>query len=179
MAVRTPVLPYRQHDHAACVEEALAGAAAVCSARGARLTPLREAVLALVWQTHKPLGAYAILDQLNTGNGGRRPAPPTVYRALEFLLEQGLIHRINALNAYLGCRQPEHTHAAHFLICRRCGTAVELADHAVDEALQRAASRTGFRAERGAVEILGLCPNCQAEDATGDGAPATPDAGHE
>ncbi len=152
---------YRDHDHAACIEEAMAAARQLCAAAGARLTPLREKVLLLIWQSHQPLGAYTILDQLGQTESGRRPAPPTVYRALEFLLELGLVHRLNSLNAYVGCSDPRHAHAGQFLICRQCNTAMELDNDAIDQALDQAARAAGFSAEHAAVEILGLCPNCQ------------------
>lgn len=156
-------LVYRQHDHDHCVSTALAAARALCAERGARLTPLRQQVLTLIWQHHRPLGAYAILDQLGSDPAsGRRPAPPTVYRALEFLLEHGLVHRINSLNAFVGCRLPRADHTGHFLICRECGTTLEVEDGSIATALSDAAARAGFRAERAAVEIMGLCPNCAA-----------------
>src|ERR1700747_2134269 len=79
---------FHQHDHRQCVHDALAQAETLCGQRGARLTPLRERSC----PSHQPLGAYELLDKLT--EDGRKPAPPTVYRALEFLLEQGLIHRI-------------------------------------------------------------------------------------
>lgn len=114
----------------------------------------------LIWQNHRPVGAYAILDQLAEDAQSRRPAPPTVYRTLEFLLEHGLIHRINALNAFVGCRQPQEGHAGYFLICRQCGTTLEIEDARLDEALSKAAGKAGFRSDHAAVEIMGLCPNC-------------------
>ena len=97
------------HDHSQCVDSALADADALCARQGVRLTALRRRVLELVWQSHKPLGAYDILGTLSEEDG-RRAAPPTVYRALDFLMENGLIHRIASLNAFIGCVRPEHSH---------------------------------------------------------------------
>lgn len=169
---RPAELAYRQHDHTHCVSEALAAARALCAERGARLTPLRQQVLTLIWQHHRPLGAYAILDQLDSDSAtGRRPAPPTVYRALEFLLEHGLVHRINSLNAFVGCRLPHDRHTGYFLICRECGTTLEVEDALVADALQAAAARAGFRADHTAVEIMGLCPNCARAPAGTGAAP--------
>ena len=160
-------LVYRQHDHARCIDAALSAARKLCGERALRLTPLREQVLQLVWQSHKPLGAYAILDLLSAANGGEksRQAPPTVYRALEFLLEHGLVHRINSLNAFIGCSQPHAHHNSHFLICRNCATALEIVDPTIGTAIHNAAKLARFSEENACVEITGLCPNCTSVDA--------------
>ena len=89
-----------------------------------RFTPLRQRVLELVWSSHKPVGAYALLDQLRDEDLGS--APPTIYRALDFLIEHGLIHRIERMNAFIGCSHPGEAHRGFFLICGECGNAEEL-----------------------------------------------------
>ena len=92
----------------------------------------------------------------------RRPtAPPTVYRALEFLLAQGLIHRIESLNAYVGCVHPDGDHGGQFLICTGCGATAEVHDPRVDAAVARRAEELGFAVARKTIEIAGLCPPCQ------------------
>jgi len=139
-------------------------AAAQCARRGAQLTPLRRQVLRMVLAAEQPVGAYALLDQLKVERGGA--APPTVYRALDFLLEQGLIHKLERLNAFTPCIEAGHDHAAghdhphQFLICRKCGATTELTDHAAAHALEAAAQRAGFRVERMTVELEGLCAAC-------------------
>lgn len=160
-------LAYRKHDHTHCIDAALSAARKLCGERALRLTPLREQVLQLVWQSHKPLGAYAILDLLSAVSGAKkpRPAPPTVYRALEFLLENGLVHRINSLNAFIGCTQPQAHHSSLFLICRNCETAIEIADPAINSAIHSAAQSARFTEQSACVEIAGLCPNCRRRDA--------------
>jgi len=158
-------LAFHQHDHRACIDSALATARAVCEQRAARLTPLREQVLRLVWQSHKPLGAYALLEQLaaDTPPGQRRRlGPPTIYRALEFLSEYGLVHRINSLNAFIGCQHPQDPHHSYFLICRRCESTVELASDALASAVHTAAAEARFQAEGASIEITGLCPSCKS-----------------
>jgi Fur family zinc uptake transcriptional regulator len=137
----------------------MAEAAEVCNARGARLTTLRARVLEIVWRSHRPLGAYAILDVL--ADEGRTPAPPTVYRALDFLTEQGLVHRLASLNAFIGCSQPGHPGTCQFLLCRGCGAVAELDDPAIRRAIQRTAVTEGFEAHEHTVEVSGICPNCQ------------------
>jgi Fur family transcriptional regulator, zinc uptake regulator len=156
---------FRQHDHNRCIDSALNTAKRLCEERGVRLTPLREQVLNLIWQSHKPLGAYAILEALandpEPGSKPRRQAPPTVYRALEFLQEHGLVHRINSLNAFIGCLHPREHHHSHFLICRECATAVEIFDEAISTAIRNAATAARFVEDSAFVEITGLCPNCR------------------
>lgn len=148
------------HDHACCINAALTRADALCARRGARLTTLRRRVLELVWSSHRPRGAYAILEDLGHG-GGRPPAPLTVYRALDFLVEQGLVHRIESLNAFVGCPMPGDAHSGQFLVCEDCGTTIEVNDDRVAAAIAASAGDLGFRVARPTVEIRGLCPACQ------------------
>lgn len=149
----------QRHDHGHCIETALSDAEAVCADSQARLTPLRRRVLEIVWQSHQPLGAYAILDEL--AKDGRRGAPPTVYRALDFLQEHGLVHRIASLNAFVGCSHPGHATQGQFLICTQCTTAVELVDAEVERRIRRSANALGFEAAGYLVEVTGLCPDCR------------------
>lgn len=144
----------RRHDHGRCVARAVAAAATLCAARRVRLTELRRRVLELVWRSHRPVGAYQILDLL----GGA--APPTVYRALDFLLAQGLVHRIESLNAYIGCADPGPSHSGQFLICEDCGNALELDDEDIAGSVRRSAEQLGFRVQGQLVEVMGLCPAC-------------------
>ena len=148
------------HDHEACVSRALAAAAVLCRRRGARLTPLRRRVLELVWLSHRPAGAYELLARL----GPRRAAkPPTIYRALDFLVTQGLVHRVNSRNAFVGCAEPGHTAAAEILICAECGSASEIADGRVARAVRHGAARIGFEVGGHITEAVGRCRACRAE----------------
>lgn len=151
--------PDRRHDHARCVQEALRAARALCDARGARLTPIRQRVFELVWNSHEPVGAYGLLRTLSQER--ETAAPPTVYRALDFLLQHGLIHRIESLNAFVGCCSPSGQHHGQFLICDGCGRAAELRDRQVATAIAESAQRIGFAVSRETVEVRGLCPSCQ------------------
>ncbi|HAV87860.1 MULTISPECIES: zinc uptake transcriptional repressor Zur [Stutzerimonas] len=157
---KTP-LAYTPHDHDHCVSSALAEADSLCLRQGVRLTALRRRVLELVWQSHRPLGAYDILATLSEQDG-RRAAPPTVYRALDFLLENGLVHRIASLNAFIGCSHPEHPHQGQFLICRNCHTAIELEQASIAEAIESAARTVDFAVETQTVEVVGLCAPCRS-----------------
>ena len=156
---KTP-LACRPHDHDHCVSHALAEADTLCARQGVRLTALRKRVLELVWQSHKPLGAYGILAVLSEQDG-RRAAPPTVYRALDFLQENGLVHRIASLNAFIGCNRPEYPHQGQFLICRGCQTAIELEQPTIAEAIVTAAGTVDFSVEGQIVEVVGLCAPCR------------------
>lgn len=148
------------HDHALCVDDAIAAAERQCAARDAKLTEQRRRVLELIWKSHEPVGAYTLLDRLR--EGGVRAQPPTVYRALEFLVENGLIHRIESLNAYVGCAEPSERHVGQFLICTGCRSAAELDDAGIGAAIAQRAKEIGFAVSRATVEIAGLCPNCRA-----------------
>jgi len=153
-----PAFVAQDHNHDHCLSDALVRARNICMQRGARLTDLRQQVLELVWAGHKPLGAYEILDALRMARG--KAAPPTVYRALEFLLHHGLIHRIESQNAYVGCTEPELPHGGQFLICLACGATVELNDPRIDAAIAEQAKSAGFSIESRTVEVDGVCPHC-------------------
>ncbi len=138
-------------------------AADICARHGARLTEIRRRVLALIIESRGPLGAYALLDKLKAERANATPV--TVYRALDFLLENGLVHKIERLNAFIACTDQgdhDHTHAAQFLICRTCGTVAELEDPSIAKAISTAAGRTGFRPDHATIEVEGLCEACAA-----------------
>lgn len=156
-----PPFPDPRHDHAACVAHALDAAEALCVSRNERLTAIRRQVLEIVWRGHHPVGAYDILEAMQVA-AGRKVAPPTVYRALEFLQAQGFVHRIESLNAFVGCHDPGKPHAVQFMICRSCRTAVELHDPRIADALSAAAAAAGFTPQERVVELSGLCARCAA-----------------
>jgi Fur family zinc uptake transcriptional regulator len=142
------------HDAAAFLREV----AKVCEERGLRLTPLRERVLRLVAASERPVKAYDLLDLMRDEKGPA--APPTVYRALDFLLEHGFIHRLASINAFVGCHQPRVQHSVPFLICDRCHSAVELEDERVTALLNEQARALGFQPQAQTLEVHGLCVNC-------------------
>jgi Fur family zinc uptake transcriptional regulator len=147
--------------HEETLTQALHRAEALCRERGVRLTPQRRRVLELVCRANRPVGAYEILDQLRNGAPA---APPTVYRALDWLLAQGLVHKLETLHAYIGCTHPEHPHASQFLICDGCGGVTELEDQAIAGSLASVAAETGFRPSRPVVEVIGTCSDCAQKD---------------
>ncbi len=145
-------------------------AEAICYQRSARFTALRRRVLQLVLEAGQPLGAYAVLDLLKADDkeANRKAAPPTVYRALDFLQQHGLIHRIASHNTYIVCDHPGHHHGGLFLVCSQCGTASETASHAVTDAITAVARAQGFAVQSENIELTGLCRHCQ----TSTGQPA-------
>lgn len=155
---KTAKAAVHSHDHQHCVEDALAAAEKLCAAKDLRFTPLRRRVLEFVWSSHKPVGAYALLDKLRNEDLGS--APPTVYRALDFLIENGLIHRIERMNAFVGCSHPGEAHRGFFLICAECGNAEELQATDLGEAIASGAAKRGFTARDMTLEVTGICADC-------------------
>ena len=139
----------------------LALAERACAARGARLTANRRDVLGVILKAKAPVTAYVLLDRLKLSHPGA--VPPTVYRALDFLMEQGFVHKVERLNAYVGCVEEAshpHDHPVQFLICRDCGGVIEVEDDKIAEALDHAAKRTGFTPVHATVEVEGTCEDC-------------------
>ncbi len=152
------------HDHGDCIQAALNAAEVVCQKQKARLTPIRRRVLELVWRGHAPVGAYELLQILK--DEGFNPAPPTVYRALDFLIQHGLVHRISSLNAFVGCSRPGDVHDGTFLICRTCGTAAEMLDQTVLGTIGDMALSNKFSLSHVSVEAVGVCVDCRDGDRT-------------
>jgi len=148
-----------KHDHARCVAEALQDAQARCRARGLRLTRIRHRVLEIIWRGHQPVKAYDILDELS--RNGQKTAPPTVYRSLDFLVQAGLVHRVETLNAFVGCPHGQGDHSAQLLICSQCGTIAEIDDPLIRTVLIEGGERHGFDVKPQTLEIRGLCPVCR------------------
>ena len=154
------VFPAPDHDHDRCSADALKHAEALCAKRGERLTPMRRHVLEVLSASHKPLGAYEIIDLVAAR--GPRPAPITIYRALDFLTAQGLVHRIESRNAFLACINNHASDApVVFLICEHCGAVGEAASAAVAEQLKSAARAAGFTPKAPVIEIGGVCAHCR------------------
>lgn len=149
--------PFAAHDHKRCIATAMSAAEAACAAADLRLTPVRRRTLEILLEAHEALGAYDVLARLHADGFGSKP--PVAYRALTFLVEAGLAHRIERLNAFVACVHPGADHDPAFLICKACGTVAE-AD--ADNAMQSNAAAAGFQIERTVVEATGICPACQA-----------------
>ncbi len=129
--------------------------------RGLRLTPLRREVLELIASTRKPIKAYDLLDLLREKHGNA--APPTVYRALDFLLQNGFIHKLESINAFVSCHHPADEHQVPFLICDTCSSAEEVCDERVAELIEIQAKALGFRPQAQTLEVHGTCKHCRKD----------------
>jgi Fur family zinc uptake transcriptional regulator len=148
------------HDHGACRGRARAAAEAVCAARRLRLTPARAFVLETLLESHRAMTAYELLEKL--GAAGLGSQPPVVYRALDFLVGNGFVHRIERLGAFAACTHGGAEHNAAFLVCRACRRVAETAVPRPARGLAAEAARVGFAIERTVVEAEGLCGHCRA-----------------
>ena len=158
------ITPFKHsgHMHRRCTNSALLAAEQACHSRGVRLTKSRRRVLELVWGSHEPVKAYDILDTLRDERSGS--APPTVYRALDFLQAEGMVHKIESLNAYVGCGAPDQDHSSQFLICHSCGAAAELNDVDIKKLIIDKAAHLGFKIDKEVIEIKGICAQCSDKD---------------
>ena len=156
---RKALFPKTPHDHQSCVAGALGAAQTIAAERRLRFTPLRRRVFEIVSRSHRPLGAYDVMAVL-AKTGGTRIAPPTVYRALDFLRAHGFVHRIDSLNAFVACFAPSRPHRAYFFLCEGCGRAAEIEDAGLIAALRASAAAAHFSVARETVEIAGRCGEC-------------------
>jgi Fur family transcriptional regulator, zinc uptake regulator len=151
------------HSGADRITAILTEAEGRAQANGVRLTPVRRRTLELLLQSHGALGAYDVLEKLAAEGYGTQP--PVAYRALNFLVEQGLAHRIRRLNAFTACTHPGHAHRAVFLICESCNSVTEAAGEGVSDALGHAAQAAGFTLSRATIEAVGRCAPCDGAQA--------------
>jgi len=146
------------------LEQVLKRADVLCRERGVTLTDQRRKVLRLLCESNQPLTAYELLERMKRGS--KTPAPTVVYRALDFLWEQGLVHKIQSLHAWVGCSHPEHPHSSQFLICEDCGEVAELEDPQLSQSLEDTSAAAGFQTTRPIVELFGTCAQCSRKDPT-------------
>ena len=150
-----------RHTHRHDAKAFVGAVSSACELRGLRLTPLRREVLELVAKARKPVKAYDLLESLRDNHAGA--APPTVYRALDFLLENGFIHKLESINAFVFCQHPAEAHQVPFLICDECENATEVCDEgAIAKLIEQQARGFGFRAKAQTLEVHGVCKGCRA-----------------
>lgn len=152
------------HDHTACIDKAIRQAERLCTERGAQLTPIRHKILELIWESHQAVKAYDLLERIKPFNVSAKPA--TVYRALDFLIEQKLIHRVESMNAFIGCNRLESKHDLLLLICESCHEIEERPAIKVMDSLTHELSSAGFTPHRQSIEIHGVCRRCSQPEST-------------
>lgn len=153
-----PAIGFDKHDHSHCIADAMANAEMLCTKQKLHFTPVRRRVLEILLERHQALGAYDILEIL--AQEGLGSQPPVAYRALDFLVKNGLAHRIERINAYTACSHPGQDHVPAFLVCKNCKAVAEAETELVEGRLGIAAQSTGFKIEKIVVEAEGLCPDC-------------------
>lgn len=157
----TAAKAFEAHDHRRCAGSALAHAERLARENGLRFTPVRRRALEILLEEHRAVGAYELLERLSAEGFGAQP--PVAYRALDFLVEHGLAHRIRRLNAYAACANPGEAHSPAFFICDDCGSVAEAPESAIRNATEAAAGDLGFTVRRVCVEVVGLCPACATQ----------------
>ena len=149
------------HHHVHDAKSFVAAVERACGERSLRLTPIRTRVLQLVAEAGKPIKAYDLLEQVRNSEGAGVAAPPTVYRALDFLLANGFIHKLESINAFVACHHPNAAqHSVPFLICNHCHSAIELENESIVATLDAAARALGFAPQAQTLEVHGLCARC-------------------
>lgn len=151
-------MPQAHHDHAHCTADLISRAEQACAKRGTRLTEQRRDVLSSVAESHSAVGAYEIIERM--ASGGARPAPITIYRALDFLLEHDLVHKIESRNAYVACSGSHANSQPTLLICDKCGVVDEVIEPATNTSLQSTAATKHFAINKTVIELSGICNQC-------------------
>ena len=146
-------------DHEICIERAMREAESICEEKGLRCTHLRREVFRLIWLSHVPAKAYDILEDLKGKEWSAKP--PTVYRALDFLLETGLVHKLDSINAYIGRSHPRDHNGCYFLICTDCNEAKECCSSELSDAIESAWNKNSFRPKKITLEVFGQCSACR------------------
>ena len=147
------------HNHSRGVDSALDAATLLCEQRGLRFTPIRKRVLELVWDSHAPMAAYDLLKALRQEKDNAEA--PTIYRALDFLLQNGMVHKIESMNAFVGCDHPGNAHAGQFLICTECKQVLEQENPLLSDVISEHALEHNFTISSHTIEIMGVCAQCR------------------
>ena len=148
---------FKKHNHNLCYENSMKAFHKHCLEKNLKLTPLRLKVFELLLKDHRPLGAYQILNTLS--KDGLNFTPPVIYRVLDFLIEQGFVHKIKNLNAFIACSHPENTHSPTFMICRKCEKVAEIDLKESGIKLDKNLF-SDFQIEESIIEVIGICKSC-------------------
>jgi Fur family zinc uptake transcriptional regulator len=145
-------------DHHSCIDEAIESADKIIYEKGLRFTDLRKQVFKLIWESHKPVKAYDLLEKIKKNDTSAKP--PTIYRTLDFLLKNGLIHRLNSQNSFIGCSHPHKHEDCYFLICEKCHEISECCNNDLNLAIAKTVGLTNFTPANITLEIEGICKEC-------------------
>ena len=145
-------------NHKININEALKKAENICNKKGVKLTKLRKKVLTLILKNHGYVKAYDLLNDLKKSDASAKP--PTVYRSLDFLMEHGFIHKIQSLNAFVGCSHPDEHEDCYFLICKECKNIEECCSNKVKKVLTSTSGKNNFSPNQVTLEITGICQDC-------------------
>tara|TARA_B100000035_G_scaffold142462_1_gene121259 strand:- start:2071 stop:2529 length:459 start_codon:yes stop_codon:yes gene_type:complete len=145
-------------DHKTCVNDTLKKVETICKQKELKLTKLRHRVLKLIWKSHSYVKAYDLLEELKKIDPAAKP--PTIYRTLDFLIENGFIHKIQSLNAYIGCAHPNEHKECYFLICKKCQNIEECCSEKIDKVVTSTIVKNNFKPNQVTLEISGVCQEC-------------------
>ncbi len=150
---------FHSHDHKSCIFEAVKAAEEQCCRQGLQLTPVRKRSLEILLEEHRAMRAYDLLDRLAKDGFGSQP--PVAYRALEFLTNNGFVHKIEKLNAFIACTHRESGHMPVFLICSQCERVSEIVLPEAEEIWSGVETTSGFSITTALLEIEGVCAACK------------------
>lgn len=145
-------------NHENCISTTINQVEKICAENGLRFTKIRKAVLEIIWESHRPIKAYDILTKISNINYSEKP--PTVYRALDFLMENGFVHKINSLNSYVGCSHPNEHSDCYFIICSICNEVQECCDSTITKTIKKILNKNTFKHDYIALEVNGQCNYC-------------------
>lgn len=141
------------------IEESISRVVEICKENNLVFTEIRQKVFEIIIEHTKPIKAYEILDDL-TKILGKSSHPPTVYRAIDFLIENGFIHKLNSINSYVGCFHPKIHKECYFLICKKCNIYQECCDKNLTDNIFKTADKRDFIVSNTTLEIEGHCQGC-------------------
>ena len=131
----------------------------ICKSNNLGFTDIRKQVFEIIVKKNKPIKAYEILDEIRNISG--KPShPPTVYRAIDFLIENGFVHKLNSINSFVGCFHPKAHEECYFLICKKCNLYQECCDDSLKDRISKTAEHKNFLISNTTLEIEGHCLDC-------------------